>query len=86
MKRVRLSGNAPRETGKRPENPAKRTAASAPDLSRVRQRPDPESWGFDELLTLAEAALLHWPPRATYGYVPENGGARQAIGGSHYCR
>jgi hypothetical protein len=32
-----------------------------PDLSRVRERPDPESWGEDELITLAEAAELFWP-------------------------
>jgi hypothetical protein len=28
---------------------------------RVAQRPDPSSWGEDELLTLGEAARLHWP-------------------------
>ena len=32
-----------------------------PDLSRVRERPDPDSWGEDELVTLAEAAELYWP-------------------------
>jgi hypothetical protein len=32
-----------------------------PDLTRVRERPDPESWGEDELITLAEAAELFWP-------------------------
>lgn len=32
-----------------------------PDLSRVSERPDPESWADDELLTLAEAAELFWP-------------------------
>ena len=28
---------------------------------RVRERPDPASWGMDELLTLAETVELHWP-------------------------
>lgn len=28
---------------------------------RVAQRPDPAAWGDDELMTLAEAARLHWP-------------------------
>jgi len=28
---------------------------------RVAQRPDPAEWGEDELMTLAEAARLHWP-------------------------
>jgi hypothetical protein len=29
---------------------------------RVALRPSPSDWGLDELLTLAEAAALHWPP------------------------
>jgi hypothetical protein len=28
---------------------------------RVRQRPNPEDWSDDELMTLAEAAALFWP-------------------------
>ncbi len=32
-----------------------------PDLSRVAERPDPRDWDDDELLTLAEAAMLLWP-------------------------
>ena len=38
-----------------PRNPAGRTPP------RVAARPDPQQWGLDELLTLAEAAALHWP-------------------------
>ncbi|MFK4536383.1 hypothetical protein ABIA00_004566 [Bradyrhizobium ottawaense] len=34
-------------------------AAKRPD--RVAQRPDPGAWGEDELMTLGEAARLHWP-------------------------
>lgn len=28
---------------------------------RIGSRPDPEDWGLDELLTLAEATRLFWP-------------------------
>jgi hypothetical protein len=28
---------------------------------RVAQRPDPAAWGEDELMSLGEAARLHWP-------------------------
>lgn len=28
---------------------------------RIKERPDPGSWGMDELMTLAEAARLFWP-------------------------
>jgi hypothetical protein len=28
---------------------------------RVAARPDPQAWGTDELMTLAEAAALFWP-------------------------
>ncbi|MGA2491471.1 MAG: hypothetical protein ABSF67_00820 [Roseiarcus sp.] len=28
---------------------------------RVAARPDTQQWGLDELMTLAEAAALHWP-------------------------
>ncbi|WP_145987210.1 hypothetical protein [Bradyrhizobium sp. UASWS1016] len=28
---------------------------------RVIERPTPESWGMDELMSLAEAVELHWP-------------------------
>ncbi len=28
---------------------------------RVARRPNPSQWGLDELLTLEEAAVLHWP-------------------------
>lgn len=30
-------------------------------IDRIAQRPDPSSWGEDELLTLGEAARLLWP-------------------------
>ncbi len=30
-------------------------------ITRVLERPDPQSWAEDELMTLAEAALLFWP-------------------------
>ncbi len=30
-------------------------------LKRVRERPDPENWDLDELLTLPEAVALLWP-------------------------
>jgi hypothetical protein len=29
--------------------------------ARVAARPDPDAWGDDELMTLAEAAALFWP-------------------------
>jgi hypothetical protein len=62
MKRARKCRDDPIvKNRKRIANPSKRPGPSAPDLSRVRQRPDPESWGLDEMLTLPEAALLHWP-------------------------
>lgn len=32
-----------------------------PNLRRVAERPDPQAWGEDEILTLPEAALLFWP-------------------------
>lgn len=32
-----------------------------PHVDRVADRPDPRSWGDDELMTLSEAARLHWP-------------------------
>ena len=35
-----------------------RTQAQPP---RVAKRPDPSSWDLDELMTLEEAAVLHWP-------------------------
>lgn len=28
---------------------------------RIARRPNPSDWGLDELLTLEEAAWLHWP-------------------------
>lgn len=28
---------------------------------RIAARPDPQQWDLDELMTLAEAAALHWP-------------------------
>lgn len=28
---------------------------------RIARRPNPSQWGLDELLTLEEAAVLHWP-------------------------
>lgn len=28
---------------------------------RIARRPNPSQWGLDELLTLEEAAALHWP-------------------------
>src|SRR4051794_17097337 len=31
------------------------------DLARVADRPAPDQWGEDELLTLPEAAALFWP-------------------------
>jgi len=62
MKRTRKSRDDPIVQDRtRIGNPSKRSGASAPDLSRVGLRPDPESWSLDELLTLPEAALLHWP-------------------------
>lgn len=30
-------------------------------ITRVLERPDPQSWAEDELMTLAEAARLFWP-------------------------
>jgi hypothetical protein len=30
-------------------------------IDRVRARPDPALWADDELMTLVEAAALHWP-------------------------
>lgn len=33
----------------------------AENLSRITERPAPEEWGEDELLTLPEAAALLWP-------------------------
>ncbi|MBR0925199.1 hypothetical protein ABH973_002398 [Bradyrhizobium ottawaense] len=33
----------------------------APIPRRVKAKPDPATWGDDELLTLAEAAALLWP-------------------------
>jgi hypothetical protein len=61
MKRVRKSRDDPiiRHRKRAQTNPSKRSGASAPDLSRVLQRPTPESWGLDDLLTLPEAALLY---------------------------
>lgn len=32
-----------------------------PPPPRVRERPDPERWGYDEPMTLQEAAALLWP-------------------------
>jgi hypothetical protein len=32
-----------------------------PDLSRVVERNDPQAWAEDDLLTMAEAAMLFWP-------------------------
>ncbi len=37
------------------------SSAYVPKCPRVRARPNPESWGMDELLTLQEAAELCWP-------------------------
>ena len=34
---------------------------TAPKLDRVKARPRPDMWRDDELMTLAEAAALHWP-------------------------
>lgn len=31
------------------------------DLSRIADRPTPQEWGDDELLTLPETAALFWP-------------------------
>jgi hypothetical protein len=31
-----------------------------PRLDRIQQRPDPEHWNDDELLSLGEAAALYW--------------------------
>jgi hypothetical protein len=63
MERMRKSRDDPiiGDGNRAKANPSKRSGARAPDLRRVRQRPDPESWGLDELLTIPEAALLHWP-------------------------
>jgi hypothetical protein len=67
MKRVRKSRDDPiiRHRKRTQTNPSKRSGASAPDLSRVLQRQDPESWGLDDLLTLPEAALLCPPLTVT---------------------
>lgn len=63
MTRTRRRRDDPitRDRKRKQVNPSKRSGASAPDLSRVSQRPDPESWALDELLTLPEAAQLLWP-------------------------
>ena len=45
----------------RKQEQAKRSGASAPDLSRVRERHHPDQWGDSEMLTLPEAAALFWP-------------------------
>jgi hypothetical protein len=34
---------------------------SSANSPRVRERPDPQTWEMDELLTVAEAVELHWP-------------------------
>jgi hypothetical protein len=35
--------------------------AGSMSCKRVDERPDPECWAIDELMTLAEAVQLHWP-------------------------
>ena len=65
MRRTRKSRDDPIK--KRPSASGRRKSARtpkgsiayAPDLSRIRQRQNPEQWGMDELLTLPEAVALH---------------------------
>lgn len=37
---------------------------------RIARRPNPSQWGLDELLTLEEAAALHWPQGQGQGQGP----------------
>jgi hypothetical protein len=41
--------------------PASEKSKDSLGPERVRARPDPDQWGENELMTLAEAAALFWP-------------------------